>query len=75
MKIKKLNLLAFKQEELSRENISSINAGAPIDGKPPGASSGGGSGGEEPICYYDAFGELLYCIDVIDVDPPITTIS
>ena len=61
MKTKKLNLFAFKQEELSRENIISINAGAPIDGKPPGPSSGGGSGGEGTICYYDFEGELLYC--------------
>ena len=64
MKTKKLNLLAFKQEELSRENISSINAGAPIDGKPPGASTGTGSGGGGH-CYYD-FDTRSYVCDPIN---------
>ena len=75
MKTKKLNLLAFKQEELSREDISSVKAGAPIDGKPPGPASGGGSGGEV-ICYYDLDGELLYCTekDRGDLPPSGTTL-
>jgi hypothetical protein len=60
MKTKKLNLLAFKQEELSRENISSVKAGAPIDGKPPGPGSGGGSGGGG-YCYYDIETRTLIC--------------
>jgi hypothetical protein len=70
MKIKKLDLLDFKQDELSREDISSVKAGAPIDGKPPGASSGGGSGGENVVCYYDLDGSLLYCTEREEDDLP-----
>jgi hypothetical protein len=64
MKTQKLNLFAFKQDELSRENISLIKAGAPIDGKPPGPSSGGGSGGGGH-CYYD-FETRSYICEPID---------
>lgn len=60
MKIKKLNLENFKHNELSRENISNVKAGEPINPKPPGASTGSGSGGGQ-VCYYDFEGELLYC--------------
>lgn len=59
MKMKKLNLLDFKQNELSREEISSVKAGETINPKPtqtvPGSGSGGGT------CYYDFEGNLLYC--------------
>lgn len=60
MKTKKLDLLDFKQNELSREYISTVKAGEPINPKPPGASTGSGSGGGQ-VCYYDFEGELLYC--------------
>jgi hypothetical protein len=72
MKSKKLNLFAFKQEELSRENISLVKAGAPIDGKPPGASSGGGSGGDDGACYIDIFGDLK-CPEDDDLPPVVVT--
>lgn len=64
MKTKKIDLSDFKQNELSRENISSIKAGEPITGKPTVGSRGNGSGdpGDDGVtCYYTFDGELLYC--------------
>lgn len=63
MKTKKLDLVDFKQEELSRENISSVNAGAPIDGKPPTAGAGAGAGETQGdiTCYFGFDGEITFC--------------
>lgn len=75
MKTQKLNVLDFKQNELSREYISSINGGEPINPSKPGANTvGNGAGvpvGDE-ICYFDFEGELLYCVPK-EIDPIITT--
>ena len=61
MKTKKLDLLDFKQNELSREYISNVKAGEPIiPPRPGGTTTGNGAGGGQ-VCYYDFEGELLYC--------------
>lgn len=65
MKTQKLNFLDFKQNELSRKDISIFKAGAPVNGptnppKPGGNTVGNGAGGGQ-VCYYDVEGTLLYC--------------
>ena len=63
MKTKKLDLVDFKQNELSRENISKVKAGVPIDGKPPTAGTGAGSGETQGdiTCYFSFDGEGIFC--------------
>ena len=65
MKTKKLDLVDFKQDELSRENISKVKAGVPIDGKPPTAGAGAGSGETqgEITCYFNFEREVIFCIN------------
>jgi hypothetical protein len=71
MKTKKLDLLDFKQNELSKEKISNVNAGAPVNGptnppKPGGNTVGNGAGTQmgDEICYFDFDGELMYCVPI-----------
>lgn len=63
MKTKKLDLVDFKQDELSREDISSVKAGEPINGKPPTGSVGTGSGETQGniTCYFTFDHEVIYC--------------
>jgi hypothetical protein len=63
MKTKKLNLLDFKQDEISNADSSLFNAGAPIIPKTTTTVSGGGAGSDGIIttCYFNYNGQLLYC--------------
>lgn len=70
MKTEKLNLLALKLNELSRENLLNISAGWPIDGKPPVATTNIGSGLGFENCSYDFETGEIVCVP-IEYDPEI----
>jgi hypothetical protein len=69
MKTKKLNLLAFKQDELSREDFSSVKAGDPVKMKPTSTASGSGAGAGG-ICYYDFETGAVYCEPIEQISIP-----
>ena len=65
MKTKKLDLFAFKQDEISRESITLVKAGEPISGKPPASSPGNGAGETvgDVTCYFNFDHEVIFCIN------------
>lgn len=67
MKTKKLNLDSFKALQLTNTECKHIICGAPDpnDGPTPTpvVRPAGGIDEGDKICYYDYFGELIYCIN------------
>lgn len=73
MKTKKLDLLDFKQNELSREDIFSVKAGEPINPKPTQTVSGSGAG-TGGYCYYDFETGSVICEPIEPSGDPISDI-